>query len=304
MQLQQEKLDNIIAKKQTVTSAAKELSVSRKTIYQWLPRYKKYGIDGLFPQKRKQGGNAHNRTKESIEDRVVTLAQQHHTEGVQSLADMLYFEHAITLHPTTIYRILKRRNVRYGPYHITTHKRWRKKLYTHSTPGKELQMDTTYPYGYKEGKVVYTIIDDASRWVYAKTYPKASALYTKQFLRQVLKRAPFTIQKIRTDNGTEFVNTTTKSFLEENNIVHRRNTVGCPEQNGKIERFHQTFKRVFCYSLPWNCSSDMLQYHINLFLHYYNYQKKHRGLGMEGKTPFEKLEESGSVNLTLQCYNS
>jgi len=38
-------------------------------------------------------------------------------------------------------------------------------------------------------------------------------------------------------------------------------------------------------------------------LHYYNYQKKHRGLGMFGATPMEKMEEMRSVNLTLQCYS-
>ena len=190
MQLQQEKLDNIIKRTQTVTSVSKELSVSRKTIYQWLLRYKQYGIDGFLPQKRKKGSTAHNRTSESTEQKVIQLATDYHTEGVQSLADLLYYEHEITLHPTTVYRILKRRDVRYGPYHISTHKRWKKKLYAHKIPGKELQMDTTYPYGYKEGKVVYTIIDDASRWVYARTYPKASAVYTRQFLSEVLKRSP------------------------------------------------------------------------------------------------------------------
>jgi len=41
---------------------------------------------------------------------------------------------------------------------------------------------------------------------------------------------------------------------------------------------------------------------LNLFMHYYNYQKKHRGLGMDGKTPMERLNELASVNLTLQCH--
>jgi len=49
-------------------------------------------------------------------------------------------------------------------------------------------------------------------------------------------------------------------------------------------------------------SLEAMQYRLNLFLHYYNYQKKHRGLGMEGKTPVERLAELASVNLTLQCY--
>lgn len=43
-------------------------------------------------------------------------------------------------------------------------------------------------------------------------------------------------------------------------------------------------------------SLDLHQYKLALFLHYYNYIKKHRGLGMDKKTPFERLNElRGSV---------
>lgn len=289
MQLQQEKLEDIIKKKAKVTQIAQELGVSRKTVHLWLVRYKQYGLDGLLPQKRKKGGTAHNRTAGSTEQIVITLAEIYYTEGVQSLADLLYNEHSISLHPTTIYRILKRNNVRYGPYYITTHKRWKKKLYAHKIPGTELQMDTTYPFGYKAGKVIYTIIDDASRWSFVQTYPTANAYNTKHFLTEVLSRAPFVIQKIRTDNGTEFINKTMTAFCDTYNIAHRRNTVGCPEQNGKIERFHQTLKRAFRYGIAHDASIDVTQYKLTLFLQYYNYKKRHRGLGMEGMTPMERV---------------
>ena len=125
MQLQQEKLDNVINKKQSVSSVSRELNVSRKTIYQWLNRYKIYGIDGLLKKKRKYNSKAHNRTPKHIEEVVVLLAKQFYTEGVESLSDILFNEYKITLHPSTIYRILKRNDVRYGNYHINTHKRWK-----------------------------------------------------------------------------------------------------------------------------------------------------------------------------------
>jgi len=308
MQLQQENLDLIIAKEKKVTDSAKDLNVTRKTIYQWLPRYKKYGGDGLLPRKRKKGDTAHNRTSEETGEIVIQLAKDHYTEGVESLADILFHEQKITLHPTTIYRILKRNNIRYGQYHINTTKRWKKKLYAHKTPGRELQMDTTYPYGYKAGRVVYTVIDDASRLTYVHAYDKANAVNTVRFLKEVLRRTPFPIQKIRTDNGTEFANTKMKDFLSERNISHRRNTPGCPEQNGKIERFHQTLKRAYAYGLPYNSTMDELQYRLTQFTTYYNYKKRHRGLGMHGLTPMQKLEEYAlstgngkSVTLTLQC---
>jgi transposase InsO family protein len=208
------------------------------------------------------------------------------------------------LHPSTIYRILKRNNVRYTTYQPHTKKRWKKQLYAHKIAGKELQMDTKYPFGYKTGKVIYTIIDDASRWVFAWSYATANAEDTLDFLAKVLKRSPFQIQKIRTDQGTEFTANAVKLYIKANNIAYRQNTPYCPEENGKIERFHKTLnQKALCWGFYPDDSLDEMQYKLNLFLHYYNYQKKHRGLGMDGLTPFEKLQELKSVNLTLQCYN-
>ena len=98
------------------------------------------------------------------------------------------------------------------------------------------------------------------------------------------------------------INEKTKHFLENNNIIHRKSTPGCPEQNGKIERFHQTLKRAFKYQIPFSSSIDEMQYKLTLFMQYYNNQKRHRGLGMMGMTPMQKLEECKSVTLTLQCH--
>jgi hypothetical protein len=93
---------------------------------------------------------------------------------VEALSDHLQRLYNLTINPTTVYRILKRKGVRYGVHHPRTTKRWKIKLYSHQTPGLELQMDTKYPFGYKQGRVIYTIIDDASRWVYAWTYTTAN----------------------------------------------------------------------------------------------------------------------------------
>jgi len=304
MQLQAEKLNNIINKSQTVISVAKELSVSRQTVHKWLFRYKRFGIDGIM-RKRGKGntGPAHNKTPEALERCVIELAQRYSCDGVETLSDRLQYEYHATLHPTTIYRILKRNNIRYTKYYISTKKRWKKQLFAHQTPGQELQMDTKYPHGYKQGKVIYTIIDDASRWAFVWSYATANAANTEDFVKRVLKRAPFTIQKIRTDQGKEFLNDKLKNLLAKNGITHRKNTPYCPEENGKIERFHGTLnQKALRYGFLPNESLDAMQYKLNLFMHYYNCQKKHRGLGMNGLTPTEKLNELASVNLTLQCH--
>ncbi len=303
MLLQEEKLKSIIRKQSKVTDVAEELNVSRQTIHKWLLRYKRFGIDGLAEKIRTRGVIAHNRTSKEIEILVEQISHNYWQDGVETLHDRLQGEYNITLHPTTIYRILKCNDVRYTKNHQHTKKRWKKLLYAHQVPGKELQMDTKYPYGYKQGKVIYTIIDDATRWVFTWSYNTANKNNTLDFLEKVFARAPFDIQKIRSDQGKEFIANDVKDYLEKRNVVYRNNTPYCPEENGKIERFHRTLnEKGIRLGFDSRESLEAMQYRLNLFLHYYNYQKRHRGLGMFGKTPMQRLEECASVNLTLQCY--
>lgn len=303
MLLQEEKLQRIITKQATVKQVAEELSVSRQTIHKWLARYKRFGTEGLIIRKKKHHVPAHNKTDSTIEQLVVNLAQEHYYDGVEALHDRLEEAHNLMLHPTTIYRILKRTGTRYADDYTATKRQWKKQLYAHEVPGQELQMDTVYPFGYKQGKVIYTIIDDATRWVFAWSYSTANQDNTLDFLNKMLSRAPFPIQKIRTDQGREFIGNRVKALLKEKEIPLRNNTPYCPEENGKIERFHRTLKeKGIRRSFLAEDSLEMMQYRLSLFLHYYNYRKKHRGLGMDGRTPMERLEELGSVNLTLQWY--
>lgn len=305
MQLLVSKLEKIIRKEQTVVSAARELNVSRQAVHKHLLRYRRFGEDGIRSvQTRKRIGPAHNKTPEAVEQCVIELAGRYGADGVETLADRLQYEYNTTLHPTTIYRILKRNNIRYTRYYTATKKRWKIQLFSHQIPGQELQMDTKYPFGYKQGKVIYTIIDDATRWAFVWSYQKANGDNTADFVKRVIKRAPFVIRKIRTDQGREFTSLKLRKLLKELGIVHRLNTPYCPEENGKIERFHGTLnQKAFRYGFPPSQTIDQIQYRLNLFMHYYNYEKKHRGLGMEGKTPMERLNELASVNLTLQCHN-
>ena len=304
MQLVEEKLNAIINKKLSVTDAAKALSVTRQTIYTWQARYKRFGIEGLIKKRKKRTDRPHNKTPEEIAQLVINTAETYWNDGVEALSDHIQRLYNLTINPTTVYRILKREGIRYGERHPRTTKRWKKQLYAHQVPGTELQMDTKYPFGYKQGRVIYTIIDDATRWVYAWTYTKANKENTIDFLDRVRAHVPFPIQKIRTDQGKEFIATVVEEYLQKHNITHRRNTPYCPEENGKIERFHRTLNEKCVVGMYPSDSLDTLQYKLSLFLQYYNWEKRHRGLGMGGRTPVQKLRDCGSVNLTLQCYKT
>ena len=291
LKLKENKLQSIINKEKTVVLVAREMNVTRKTVHIWLIRYKRFGIDGLLEKRRIRNGIPYNKTSKEVEEKVILSANTHWQVGVDTLHDWLLYEDKIELHPSTIFRILKRNNIRYADNYTTTQRRWKKKLYSHEIAGQEIQMDTTYPYGYGQSKVTYTAIDDATCTVYAYTYEKANGDNTVNFLQRLITYLPFTILKIRTDQGKEFMNLKTKSFLKENNIIHRGNTPYSPEENGKIERFHRTLnEKCLCFGFYPSDTLDDFNYKLTLFLHYYNNIKKHRGLGMDGMSPNEKLK--------------
>lgn len=293
MSLVEEKLQAIINKETTVTAVAGALSVTRQTVYTWKARYERFGIDGLIQKRKKRTDRPHNKTPEEIEQLVINTTDTYWRDGVEALRDHIQRLYNLTINPSTIYRILKRNNIRYTEHHPRTTKRWKIQLYSHQTPGLELQMDTKYPFGYKQGRVIYTIIDDATRWVYAWTYTTANAENTIDFINRVRAHVPFPIQKIRTDQGKEFSARIVRHYLANHQIEHRLNTPYCPEENGKIERFHRTLSEKCVVGMYPYDSLDTLQYKLTLFLQYYNYQKRHRGLGMEGMTPMEKLKSCG-----------
>lgn len=296
IKLKETKILEVINKKKTVVQIAEELNVTRKTIHKWNIRYQRFGIDGLLHKKKKGCPSPHNKTTEEHETIIIEMSKKYWQDGVEILHDRIQFEYNLTFHPSTIFRILKRNKIRYTDSYTRTQRQWKKRLYAHDTPGKELQIDTTYPFGYKEGKVIYTAIDDATRFVFTKLYTTANTENTLDFLHQLITRLPFTIQKIRSDQGKEFVAKRVKSFLLEQGIEQRSNTPYSPEENGKIERFHRTLHEK-CYPFGFypRVSFDELQYKLTLFVYYYNYQKRHRGLGMDGLTPYQKLMKCKKV---------
>ena len=156
MKLKETKLQEIISKTKTVTAVALDLAVSRQTIHKWLSRYKRFGIDGLLIVKKKGQGIAHNRTSLEVEQLVVNIADKYWNDGVETLHDRLQHENNLTLNPVTIYRILKRNNVRYTSDYVRTQKRWKKQLFSRQTPGLELPMETNFPFKDTAATEIYT----------------------------------------------------------------------------------------------------------------------------------------------------
>ncbi|GKD43849.1 retrovirus-related pol polyprotein from transposon TNT 1-94, partial [Tanacetum coccineum] len=96
-------------------------------------------------------------------------------------------------------------------------------------------------------KYIFVIIDDYSRFTWVKFLrSKDEALdFIIKFLKIIQVRIKMTVRRIKTDNGTEFVNQTLRAYYEKIGISHETSVARSPQQNGVIKRRNRTLIEVF-----------------------------------------------------------
>lgn len=303
MELKEKMLLEILSKKRKLGDVADILSVSRQSVSKWLAQYKYAWVSGITPKKSwpKPTSVPYNRVSSHIESLVIEISKRDSFVWPIGIRDIFLSEiqegkidiwSEKVPNQSTIYRILKRTGTRYfNGYHGSRKKR---KLYVKDVPGRELQVDVSFPWGYQRNSkwilpVIYTAIDDASRKVYSKIFTDHTEWSTLTFIQDLIKQSKFPVQAIRTDQWREFSRMVT-SYLEEQGIDHNKNPAYTPQHNWKVERYHRTMKENCCIFWKWDDDIEIYRYDLRLWTDHYNSSRKHYGLGMNGATPNEKLQ--------------
>ncbi|GJS86931.1 retrovirus-related pol polyprotein from transposon TNT 1-94 [Tanacetum coccineum] len=91
-------------------------------------------------------------------------------------------------------------------------------------------------------KYILVIIDDYSRftWVKCLRSKDEAPYFIIKFLKMIQVRLKVPVRRIRTDNGTEFVNQTLRQYYEKVGISHETFVASSPQQNGVVERRNRT----------------------------------------------------------------
>ena len=291
----------------SISHIARSAGVTRRTIYKWIERYELEGIKGMMPRRPGSSTGFHpSRINPEVIDKIVDLYGDY-GDGPRKIAKKLQGEGFNISHMTAYRHLVKKGQI------VPKRRKRRKqsKLHVCDYPGEELQLDVMHvdPLPGTEDRVgrsrkgfhyQYTLIDDCSRTQFAKLFPKLSQNNTCTFLEEMLGKTPFNFGRIRMDNGAEF-QTKVGKFLENRKINYVHNRPSRPDMNGKVERVHRTDNQEF-YLRDDSTDFEERKAGLNKFLLYYNNQRPHYGLGMEGKTPLEKLQtfkEHESVHLIV-----
>src|SRR6185436_655640 len=135
----------------------------------------------------------------------------------------------------------------------------------------------------------FTAIDDCTRIRVLKIYEACNQSSAIRFVDEVIRRLPFRVLLVQTDNGSEF-QSNFHWHLEENDIRHVYIRPRTPHLNGKVARSHRVEQQEFYQLLDNAGITDEIRLFndkLREWEDYYNYDRPHGGL--KGQTPYERL---------------
>lgn len=142
-----------------------------------------------------------------------------------------------------------------------------------------LELDTIVRHIDGRKRYTLTAIDVTRRFAYAHTYTSHSSGSARDFLKRLIRYAPFEITEIQTDNGSEFA----RHFADACRslaITHYHTYPRCPKMNAYIERFNRTLSEEFLvhYRSLLRDDVEALNDKLNTWLYWYNTKRPHEGL--------------------------
>jgi transposase InsO family protein len=275
----------------SVSRTCRHFGISRKTFYKWKGRYGAHGAAGLCDRPRAPL-RLPRATAADVVRKILYLRQQYHF-GPGKIADYLNRFHQVSVARSTVHRILGKHGMSRLPAnqkHRPHKQRWQR--YEKPQPGHRLQMDVKFleriP-GTRKRLYQFTAIDDCTRIRVLKVFDACTQTSAIRFIDDVLRRLPFRVHVIQTDNGAEF-QSRFHWHLEAQDIRHVYIRPRTPHLNGKVERSHRVDDQEFYQLLDKDGITDdvhLFNEKLREWEDYYNYHRPHGALG--GQTPYERL---------------
>src|ERR1700712_4413019 len=150
----------------------------------------------------------------------------------------------------------------------------------------------------KHRRYLFVAIDRATRWVYFRTYRNQTEVSSIDFLRRLHKAGPMVIQKVLTDNGSQFTDRFTSRgklpsgkhvfdlVCTELAIEHRLAPPRHPQTNGMVERFNGRISQLMTQTRF--ASAAELDSTLKHYLATYNHAIPQRAL--KHQTPIQALK--------------
>lgn len=250
------------------------LGISERTVYRWKRGYLLYGPSS-FVVKSRRPKNVSNKTSAVAEELIVKAKLENPSYGSRRLHWYLKDSHNIEISYRTIQRILKRRGIAIRIKPKNTHT----KRFEGRHPNSLWQIDAFQFRIRGICKVyIFAIIDDHSRFCVAcEIFTDKEAVNSLSTLAAAVGKYGKPKQLL-TDNGKEVVESVFENYLDKRKIKHIRCKSYTPQAKGKMERFFGILYRELIVKVTF-VSVEHAQQEIDKFIHHYNYERRHGGIG-------------------------
>ena len=286
-------------RKLTFLALCEQYNISSKTGYKWVNRFSESGEKGLVDLPRTPISQP-SKISTDVEQCVIWIREQFPNWGPKKIRiEMLNeFKHLPTPSGASIGNILSK--------HSLSNPRFYRRHVAKTAPlGTCLEPNDTWMYDFKgwfntgDGSKCepLTITDGFSRYLLACEHMKrkreqdAAAVLESSFLEFGLPN------KLRSDNGPPFASLAVGRLsglaikLIKIGVKPEWIEPGCPQQNGRHERFHLTLKMET--AMPPAMTVSLQQEKFNQFKKYYNCKRPHEAI--DQKTPISVYRSSQRV---------
>jgi transposase InsO family protein len=287
---------------------AKQLGVSRQTVYKWVRRYAAEGLAGLADRSSRPHLTPRATSAETTA-RIVALRLALHAGPVRVAA-------ALGLVASTVGAVIRREGLplladvdRITGEVIRGSSRRSSVRYEHANPGDLLHIDVKklgripdgggwrihgreqLPHGTRQGwDYVHVAVDDHSRVAYVEVLSDETGDTCAGFLHRAVgwfRQRGVIIRRVLTDNAMAYrLSKTWASVCSALQIKRRFIKPGCPWTNGKAERLNRTLQTEWAYSQAWTSNNERAAA-LAPWVNHYNTERAHTSLG--GRTPISRL---------------
>lgn len=278
-----------------IRDVATVVGVGESTVREWLKTincdFK--NIELLKPKQRPV--HKHNLITELpdwVKTEILDQIKQHSGMGALKLKQYFYRHHQQIVPEKKIYFFLKEKGIIAGRNVKKEPKQEHNRRFEYPAPMIAVQVD---PLTLKlsGGIQIYmvTFLDDYSRYILLSQFIVSKEMdEIIRLLRETI-RAYGLMERIITDKGSEFVSwqsfTRFEQLLCDLDIELIASGPETPQNQGKIEKWHQTFRKECEKECGGFDSRSQAQFELNNFVSYYNYERPHQALG--GLVPADRF---------------
>lgn len=218
--------------------------------------------------------------KQKVIGYALTHTELNHREMTFRMID----ENKAFMSPLSVYRILRensllrRRQTKERPYKWNPHA-------SLSGPDEVWQTDLMVLNFNRRDFYLLSYFDVFSRYVvYDEMCLSMTGDSIKHTSNRAIKKTGRKPKVIQSDNGSCYISSEYRSFIDKSGIEHRRIHPHCPTENAEIERYHRTMRELVdpAEADDYTALVELVKERIR----YYNFERYHSAIGYV--TPYAK----------------